>query len=284
MIFIGPQWQWGLPDSVASEGWVVYALVLGPALAGVACFVMMVCKTHFLELDRLYDSAVFFFSLGVPCFYEVVNGHVSEFFKGTLLFSETGARIISLFTVVVVMSKGVWPGIEKLGRLLVPRERELRRIDREVASTLEKVVGESGTNDINADIIHALEAMNITRYAYYIRRGRDTFGLGPYEGWTGVPHELAVSGFLQGYLGLRKTVIDGKTLWMDWRMFFQSFELKRLERQIRYRFLLPVRLGESVRGILLIPQDGHPNPHPDGRMAERVNTVGLAVLTSGKGK
>ena len=80
--------------------------------------------------------------------------------------------------------------------------------------------------------------------------------------------------FLAGHRGF----IDLDEAAYEWRYFFHQFELYRLQLQTGARYLLPITLGTSLRGLLLLPDREQPLLPGDESVAESVNTVGLEAV------
>lgn len=64
---------------------------------------------------------------------------------------------------------------------------------------------------------------------------------------------LELSTQLLDFLSRQKGLINLDRVALEWRFFFVQFELHRLQQDLRDRYLLPLRLGKSLRGLLLLP-------------------------------
>ena len=55
------------------------------------------------------------------------------------------------------------------------------------------------------------------------------------------------------FLGRRRHFVDLQTVAFEWPFFFYQFELHRIRKGTGCRYMLPVSVGESLRGLLLLP-------------------------------
>lgn len=268
--------QWEMPMSLASQA-ATMCIALS-VLAGMS-FLFMIIRGQFLHLLSQNDLAVAFVAVALPFMFEAGENLVQTVFQDTMLLSSAGTQILSI-TVVVLVLAPAWRLMERCFKLL--SVRDLRRIENDVESTLEKLIDSAGASDIREDIAQALARMNINGYAFYSRTTSERFDLQMSRNWPKeLPPTLQVSESLRLFLGRGKGLVDFRQLAFKWSFFFHAFELKRLEKITRCHYLLPICLGPSVRGILIAPEDTTSNRQLNQLVLESMNTVGLAALEGG---
>lgn len=268
--------QWEMPMTLAP-----YASTLCIALTLLAgfFFLFMLIRGQFLKLVSQNDISIAFIAVALPFMFEAGENLVQAIFQDTMLLSSAGTQVLSV-TVVVLVLAPAWRFLERFFKLI--SVRDLRRIEKDVESTLEKLIDTTDVSDIREDIAQALARMNVNGYAFYNRAIKERFDLQMSRNWpTDLPATLQVSESLRVFFGRRQSIVDFKQLAFDWTLFFFSFELKRFEKTTRCRYLLPICLGPSVRGILIVPEDARSCHQISQFVTESMNTVGLVALAGG---
>lgn len=162
--------------------------------------------------------------------------------------------------------------------LMVPG---LRRIEKAVEGSLEGIVGLPDTAAVRQAAARFFEEMRMAGALLYRRsaEGRMERLLGSGE----APAVVCPSERLQRYLAQGAgTALDLRNVALDWRCFFLQHELFRLERETGCRYLLPIRLGSSLRGLLLLPDGADSRRVCRDLTGAEVGKLGLVVAEAGR--
>lgn len=253
--------------------------VIAVTMAAMGCilFLRLCLKRNFLSVLTADGITFAMFSLSVPVLAEIVNPLVGKIFEGSFLQSERGEHIVTIAVIVLVM-RPLWNLLGKISRRL--SVRNLVRVESGINQTLENVFDQTDPVDIRDEIFSRLGELGVERYAFFVRSSADSFELILKNGWnSGGADSFRMSPYLRHFLGCNPHVVDLNSLAQDDSLFFQSFELLLIGKRIHAGCLLPICLGQSVRGILVTPdcRDGHPLSNTDAFL-ENVNTLGLATV------
>jgi hypothetical protein len=140
-----------------------------------------------------------------------------------------------------------------------------------VVEALERLAAQPAGAATAAELARFFDDLGIDAYVFYSRCGADAFAATASRTSGPVAPRLDLSDGLRDFLASRPTFVDLTHLAFEWRYFFHQFELARLARASGGRYLLPVCLGPSLRGLLLLP---------DGEAQERVSRDALAAQVS----
>ena len=92
------------------------------------------------------------------------------------------------------------------------------------------------------------------------------------------PDQIVISQMLLKFLSKRTRAIDLEQLPFEWSLFFLQFELERLRQERPARYLIPVKLGESLRGLLFVSNTADQRALAGERVTEGITD--LALLTT----
>lgn len=264
-----------LPGNITWAG-----LVSGmAAVVGGALFLCLCLKRNFLAVLTVSGFTFTLFSFAVPLLAAIGNTLVGRIFAGSFLQSARGERIVAIAVVVLVM-RPLWNVLGKLSKRL--SVRNLGRVETGIYSTLETVLDRAEDLDVRDEIFTCLAKLGIERYAFFARSSPDAFHLILKNDWNaGGADSFQMSPYLRFCLGRNPHALVLNRMEQDDSLFFQSFELCRLEKRLHASCLLPICLGKSVRGVLVTPdsQNGHSLPQGDA-FFENVNALGLATVES----
>lgn len=272
-------WAWiGLKYEAPVE-WLPSLSVICAGLAIMAgcCFVIAMIRRNVLHLLNATDLAAGMMAVVLPALFEWAENLVQTALQGTILLSSVGTQIMSIAIVVLVLAPS-WRLLNRIVKLLTVRD--LRRMEGDVEKTLEQLIESSDAIDMRDEISQALHRMGIAAYAFYRRRAGGRFELQMSRDWpTKLPSTMEMSRSLMTFLGRRQALVDYERVAFEWSFFFRACEMYRLEKMTRYRYLLPVCLGPSVRGLLITPDDRKTHAHPSPFVVESMNTMGLVALS-----
>ena len=270
---LAPLWE--------GAAWATPLFLWGALLSAVAFTLFLgLCLRHdFLGLLNANRLTVWVFALAVPALAEVANGFTGDLLSGTGLFSGVGNRVVGVLFTVVVMN-AFWKKAEGwLRRLFV---RGLGKVETRVGRMLEEsVASTSREGGFFRNLGEVLRSVGVPRWAFYERMGRDGLTLLPTVS-EGMPRALVVhsaigaSEFFAKRLGGHHRVVERRTLAMSDELFFVSFELTRVMRAIGAESVLPVSLGQSLRGLLAAPGDSGSFWTQDDVAAE-INHIGVEL-------
>ena len=200
--------------------------------------------------------------------------------KKAAFFSEIGAEILGVLIVILVL-KPLWTILERLIELLtIPK---LRRIEQGVDRALEAVVDAENDTDRRTEAGELFEGLGVRHYAFYARARNGTFEISisrmPGEpGNNPLPAAFPLSKHLREFLGRKRTFVDLYNVPMEWACFFQQFELYGIREGTRCRYLLPICLGKSVRGLLLLPGGRDEEAICKDPIASNLGALGMAAI------
>jgi hypothetical protein len=257
----------------------------------------IIVRRGFLALAAGRDFHHLVLLVLLPVLFELTNGFASKLLGKTPYLSETGQDVLAIVLVLLLLQ----PLQAALTRLItwitVPG---LRDVARTVDSTLE-VLGETADPaTAAAEATRVFAEQGLDRYALYRRDGAGRLvllvdRLGEAQGAVGsqgvqpqemgrLPREIPLSDALRRHLGERPdTVLDLQQVPGQWAHYFAQFELGRLEALTGCRYLLPIRLGTSLRGLLLLPggEEVQAPPLNDLEAAE-YGKLGVVLVESGR--
>ena len=268
----------GLPETTALS-----ILCLGCALAAIVLFVQFCLRTGFLVLLTPGKLAIAVITIVIPTLSEAVNGIAAEILSDTVFLSSSGNKLLGILFTVFVMAR-FWDRVEEgCRRMLVPG---LRGIEDRVRRTLESALTRMWPGGLRADLDETMRAIGVDRWAFYRRTADDAGALEWQDGSSSsaqpaVRGRLPASPHLLAGLGGFTHVIDLRSLALSPRLFFLSFEVRRLMGRIRADQLLPVSLGRSFRGFLATFAPGR-NLFDRDDVATELNNVALELVRSGE--
>jgi hypothetical protein len=99
-----------------------------------------------------------------------------------------------------------------------------------------------------------------------------------------MPQSVQFSEQLRKFLGHRHHFIDLQAMAYEWPFFFNQFELHRFAEQTGCRYVLPIAVGESVRGLLLLPASAGGSVVSNPAVSPKINNLGIAAALNRPGK
>jgi hypothetical protein len=254
--------------------WLGIACILGFALF--SAWLILRKDVFHLAAGQDLGQLVFMGVLGV--LFEK-SEDLSGFLMADTLFSSSAGKSTLGLVIVLVLFTPVQRLLERYAAYLaVPG---LRKIEKAVEGSLEWLVGLGDAAAVRQAAEGFFSELEVTGALLYRRAadGRLERLLGPDE----APEVLMPSTRLRSHLaGKGGAVIDLAGVHLNLRHFFLQHELARMERATGGRYLLPICLGSSLRGLAVLP-DG-----PTSRRVCRdltgaeVGKLGLVVTEAGR--
>jgi hypothetical protein len=249
---------------------------LALAAAGLVLFVPLL-RQNFLRVLSIREFSYVAMVLIVPAAVVVAEEMTKSLFIRVPSISERGAELVAIAGVVAVL-----PLIHKTiefaaGRLFVPR---LPLIEREIDRVLEAVVDEDTEEDRRATVAQLFDRLGVAGYAFYARGRQGVFQLHLHRLSKSPLESIALSPSLRDFLSSRHTFVDLYSVPFEWRYFFHQFDLYHLEKATGCRHLLPICLGKSMRGLLLLPHgltEDNVSRHPT---ATDFGSLGIAAIST----
>lgn len=249
---------------------------LGLAAVGLVLFVPLL-RQNVLRVVSVREFSYVAMVLVVPAAVVVVEEIAKDVFKRVPSISDRGTELVAIAGVVAVL-----PLIHRTielgaGRLFVPR---LPLIEREIDRVLEAVVDADTQDDRRATVAQLFDRLGITGYAFYARGRQGVFQLHLHRLSKSPVESICLSPSLRDFLAERHTFMDLYSVPFEWKYFFHQFELYQLERTTGCRHLLPICLGNSMRGLLLLPHgltEDNVSRHPT---ATEFGSLGIAAIST----
>lgn len=243
-------------------------------------FVKYCLNKDFLNLLTFNELALSMLAFAVPLMCELVEGLFQNIFSDTVLHSKAGENIITVVIVVLFFSR-CWELMQNWSRRIV--KRHFIKVEKNVESAMITILDNEDYNaDLREDFTKCFTKFGLDKFAIYIRKGKQDFELYLKKDYQSeIPLTFSISKGLYEYLVSRKHAIEMSLLGLNMASFFQSFELIRLERDLDAGYILPIKLGPSIRGFVVIPKERNLVVNNDV-MVEELNLMGLAIVSSKK--
>ncbi len=264
--------------------------MLGYALisALVLLFLLRVARRNFLRLFTIRDASLALTAVAVLTVLRMTESFMDkavDLFANTIGVPEYGAKALGLSTFVLLI-----PPIHRLierfmlflsmTKMSLKRPyvslRRLAKIEKKIQGALDLLLNLRDPRNIG-QIQQALLTCGITEYAFFSRKDKSTFAGSVTCGNLGVSGEIELSPLLLGFLAKQKKAIDLKQLAYRWDLFFFQFELERLRQELAAKYLIPINLGESLRGLLIISNDADQRALAGEGVTESITDIALVT-------
>jgi hypothetical protein len=237
---------------------------------------MALLRRNFLRVASVGELSYVLMVVVVPCLIVATETAAHALFRAVPFVTESGAEIVAIGGVAALL-----PVIHKvvefsIGWLVMPKLRTLQKATEHV---LETVIDAHTDSDRRAEVARLFERLKVAGYAFYARGQQSRFTRYLDHMTGSLAETLLISGALREFLGRGHSgFVDLQSVPYEWPYFFQQFELYRIEKATGCRYLLPIRLGRSVRGLLLLT--GGPMEREICRQpaAEELGTLGVAAI------
>lgn len=249
------------------------ALAVAWALAALTFWILV--PGNLLDVAGSRDVSNVLMVFVLPVLFEQAEDLAEIILVATPYSSEPGQDVLKLVLVVAGFGP-IQRWVEDLTRYLTVRR--LRTIEKSVERHLEGMA-DAPTEGATAEVGRFFAAEGVPSFAIYHREGPGRFTRSTAQGLDSPPHQIELSSDLAAHLGARgHRTIDLQRVARTWDHMFVQFELARLEAGSGCRYLIPVTLGRSLRGLLFLPAvDGHPGLSQEP-VAGEVGKLGLALV------
>lgn len=261
-------WSSSSPD--AKVFWVGWTL----GLVAIGLFLVLV-RRNFLRVASTRELSFVMLVVAVPCLAVTTEEYALGHFKEMPFFSRRGAEIVGILLVAAAL-----PWIDKVLEFAVSwlLVWNLRTIEHNVHHVLESIVDMEMEADRRAAVTGMLEGVGVKEYAVYVRGREGVFERHLNEMRKPTRQKLPISPQLRGFLGRQRSFLDLQSVPFEWPYFFQQFELYRIELATSARYLLPLCLGESVQGLLLLPDGETEEDICKDPAAKDLGNLGVAAI------
>ena len=260
-------------SSAAIVWWIGVAFLVG----FVVLATLALLRDNFLRLAAVRDYSTLIVMFLLPVTFETLEGFAGDALAtvGSLLHSEQGIAVITTLLTIAVLGP-LWSLLQRVFTLVsAPRARI---VERSAAEALERMVSTPMDADTSEEIERFLAQAGIHHYSLYAREGHGAFRLTQRRLEGGATEQFTISPMLRDFFAARPRFLDLHDAPYEWSYFFQQFELLRLQQSLECRFLLPICLGPSVRGLLVLPNDEQVARSTQEVFAENVGRVGLDAV------
>ncbi len=236
--------------------------------------IFTVVRTGFLHVCSGEDMSKLVVLGAAPLVFTHLELWTHHALLDTAWFSELGVTVLSgLITIAIVA-----PAHRVFEHLFlfmsVPR---LHRIQKDVEHAIETIVEAEHDAEKCEEIARLFRDWGIHEYALFSRTPKGFQPTISKLNWP-VPDQVAVSGHLRTFLGRKRKFIHLREVPHEWAAFFYQFELYRIERATKCEYLLPICLGNSVRGLLLLPEGKGQQSISKDPWASEISNLGAAVV------
>jgi hypothetical protein len=245
----------------------------------------LILKRDFLRLRAIASFTTIVLLLAIPFVFHAAEEAIPPLLTRGPFFRERGAEMVTIMLVVLVFPFLHEYMHEMLLFMSVPL---LRRIEHRVEHALERII-DANTSAERAELVsELLDEIHVSHYLFLSRRKRGVFAIDintlpppPPKALSPLPLvSVELSEPLRDFLGKRRHFIDLNTLAFEWPLFFHQFELHRLARVTRARFLLPISVGDSLRGLLLLADGPPESVIATPALSTNINNLALAAALS----
>ncbi|MFY9822606.1 MAG: hypothetical protein WAM82_14570 [Thermoanaerobaculia bacterium] len=230
----------------------------------IAVFLALVVRKNFLRLFTLRDAS---FVVTASLIMVLLKLSENAMEAGVKLFSdvtgipESGSKILGLSAFVLLVP----PAHRRIERFLLHlsliklnlRSRRplillrLHQIEEKIATALELLLNTQDPRGIG-QIRDALSACGINEYTFMSRKEGRIFANSVSCSSSAQPDQLEISEMLLEFFRKHRAALDLDQLPYEWSTFFVQFELERLRMERPAKYLIPIKLGESLRGLLFV--------------------------------
>jgi len=189
--------------------------------------------------------------------------------------SERGAELIAILLVVLSLKK-LWELIERgLGQLLNPKLREIEKAVQDTLRTSADAASDSRKRELVAGFFKKLK---VQHYAFYIRGQERRFEEHISQMSSAPETHIELTDKLRTFLGQRRRrFVDLRCVCRRMAILLPSIpKLWRIWQKTGCRYLLPICLGESVRGLLFLPEGEAEKSVCEDALAEDISAFGSA--------
>ena len=249
-------------------------LFLGAFLA-LSSFVML--RRDFLHMSGTNGALYLALAILLPALIEVSQWVSVKVMTGLALSTVRGAEIFGIAIAVFVLV----PMERYLHRLLTRMSvRKLSQIEERVSEAVESICEVNDSEERQKHIEEALNGFGITSFSLFFRQKPDRFVLYSCsdDSSTVAVKEITLSNHILNALRNHDGFIDLKLVCRDRDFFFHQFELFRIEKKLNCRFIMPIKLGKSLRGLLLLPKSGNHDKITRTPMAVQLSNFGVAAF------
>lgn len=236
-----------------------------------------VLRDNYLRLSVVRSLSVLSALFVLPFAYELIETFVSWLLSltGGILQSDQGIAVATIVLMVAVFAP-LWSYIDSWFRAVAAPQ--LAQVERSTESLLEQLADHKSEPETQAALFDFFAQLKIERFAFYARDQRNVFRKTLVQDVDAAQDVLFVSQRLATFLKTDQQFIDLSDTSFQWRYFFEQFELHRLANHTACQYLLPICLGSSLRGLLLLP-DGVVQPGSEVEpFSEQMANVGLAAI------
>jgi hypothetical protein len=237
----------------------------------------LILKKDFLRVRMISSITTLAVVLLIPFAINRAEYFSTVFLAGSPFFRESGAELV-IFLCVLLIAPSVHHLLhEVLLRISLPR---LRRIEHEVEHALEAIV-DARDDQARVHLVSELfKDVQVTRYLFLSRGAEALFYVDINRLDRAVPPSLELSPPLRKFLGKHHHFIDLESLAFEWTFFFHQFELNRLRETTGCRYLLPLSVGESLRGLLLLADGPGTAVIANPAVSTTISNLGLGTALS----
>ena len=251
------------------------ALLFLCAFLALSGFVML--RRDFLHMSGTKGALYLALAILLPALIEVSQWTSVKVMTGLALSTVRGAEIFGIAVAVFVLV----PMERYLHRLLTRMSvRKLSQIEELVSEAVESICEVNDSEERQKRIGEALNGFGITSFSLFFRQKPDSFVLYSCseDSSAAVAKKITLSKHILNALRKHDGFIDLDLVCRDRDFFFHQFELFRIEKQFNCRYIMPIKLGNSLRGILMLPNNKDHDKITRTPMALQLSTFGVAAF------
>jgi hypothetical protein len=232
-------------------------------------------RGNFLRVSPTRDLTVLLAVAVLPLVFEYAKDLSENWLTHKGLFGHRASQILGVLAVLLVI-KPLHRAVERFVVMLsAPR---LRTIERAVANVLESIVDDRLVTDPREEVARLFREWSVEQYVFYSRLRPGILDIALSRMDAEPPVQLVVSHHLFHHLCKQQGFLDLDSVPFEWRHFFHQFELFRLQHHTRCRYLLPLCLGPSLRGLLLLPEHATEAALRHDSLVSRLSAIGVEVV------
>ena len=234
-------------------------------------------RRDFLHMSDTKGLSYLLLAFILPVLIEVSQSIATEVMGHLQVASKRGAEVFGIVLAVFVLL----PIERHLLRFLTSLSiRKLKVIESRVADAVDSICEVFDSGERRQRISDSLAGCGIGCYALYFRASPSRFVLysHAFDSPTVTVPEVTLSEHIRKALQEHEGFVDLEQVCKEWPMFFQQFEFFRIEKQLGCRYLLPIKLGDSLRGILMLPETSENKEMARDPLARPLSNFGVAAF------
>lgn len=230
-------------------------------------------NTHF-QSSSVKDISFLGTSIVLPIVFQFVENLTVDATRELGFFTQQGGQMAGILAVVLLLQPLLRLFENFFSRLSDPLHS---KTSQKADILLEASISSNNTSDIESLIDKLLIDLNLREYVLFSRVEENSF-TSSINKTNSDYSPIELSSQMIKMLRNHKKGVRLNNFHMEWKFFFLQFELARARDLLGYGFIVPLCLGNSLRGFLFVPDKVAEDKSSKTNSAQLINDLG--VLTT----